>query len=113
MRTWTDSLAGGEQRPRLETNGQRRTPEQLRSLLEETCAELAAQANRRPDAEMVTRRLRDGNIRHFTRGAVLAHVATHGMHHRAQCLNMLRQLGVKPLRPSSVTEWPWMGETQS
>lgn len=29
----------------------------------------------------------------FTRGAVLAHVTTHGYHHRAQCLNMLRQLG--------------------
>ncbi|MFN0010846.1 MAG: DinB family protein [Phycisphaerales bacterium] len=29
----------------------------------------------------------------FTRAAVLAHVTTHGYHHRAQCLNMLRQLG--------------------
>jgi uncharacterized damage-inducible protein DinB len=33
------------------------------------------------------------------------HVATHGMHHRAQCLNMLRQLGVNPLPPISVLEW--------
>ena len=24
----------------------------------------------------------------------LVHVTTHGMHHRAQCLNMLRHLGV-------------------
>jgi uncharacterized damage-inducible protein DinB len=44
---------------------------------------------------------------------VLTHVTTHGMHHRAQCLNMLRQLGVTPLPPSSVTEWTWMGEEKA
>jgi uncharacterized damage-inducible protein DinB len=49
----------------------------------------------------------------MTRGAVLAHVTTHGTHHRAQCLNMLRRLGVNPLPPSSVAEWTWMGDTQA
>jgi uncharacterized damage-inducible protein DinB len=33
------------------------------------------------------------------------------MHHRAQCLNMLRHLGVTPLPPSSVTEWDLMGNS--
>ena len=46
------------------------------------------------------------------RAAVLTHVATHGMHHRAQCLNMLRRLDVQPLPPSSVSEWTWLGETR-
>lgn len=32
--------------------------------------------------------------RRFEIGAALVHVTTHGMHHRAQCLNMLRHLGV-------------------
>jgi uncharacterized damage-inducible protein DinB len=41
----------------------------------------------------------------FTRGAVITHVTTHGMHHRAQCLNMLKHLGVSPLPLSSVAEW--------
>ena len=41
----------------------------------------------------------------FMRGAVLMQVTTHGMHHRAQCINMLRQLGVKPLPNSSVADW--------
>jgi uncharacterized damage-inducible protein DinB len=41
----------------------------------------------------------------LSRGGVITHVATHGMHHRAQCLNMLRQLGVTPLPKSSVVEW--------
>jgi uncharacterized damage-inducible protein DinB len=27
-------------------------------------------------------------------GTALVHVTTHGMHHRAQCLNMLRHMGV-------------------
>ena len=33
-----------------------------------------------------------GKTHRFTLGAALAHVTTHGMHHRAQCLNMLRHL---------------------
>lgn len=33
----------------------------------------------------------------FRRVAVLLHVLNHGTHHRAQCLNMLRHLGVNPL----------------
>ena len=53
------------------------------------------------------------NIRGFepiscTRSAALLHVLTHGMHHRAQCLNMLRQLGVSPLPLSAVVEWMLM-----
>jgi uncharacterized damage-inducible protein DinB len=61
---------------------------------------------------MVIRRTRDGRTISMMRSAVIAHVATHGMHHRAQCLNMLRQLGVKPLPPSSVAEWAWMVEAR-
>lgn len=105
MRTWTDTLTGGEPRPRPETDGQRRTQEQIRALLEESSAELAAEARRRPLDEVVTRRLRDGRVVTLNRVSVILHVTSHGMHHRAQCLNMLRQLDVKPLPASSVTEW--------
>jgi uncharacterized damage-inducible protein DinB len=112
-RTWTDTLAGVEPRPRPETDGQRRTPDQLRSLLEESWQQLHAEARRRPLEELATRRLRDGRSVTMTRAAVLTHVTTHGMHHRAQCLNMLRRLGVTPLPPSSVTEWTLMGEAQT
>ena len=44
------------------------------------------------------------------RGVMVIHVTTHGMHHRAQGLNMLRHIGVTPLPPSSVTEWAWLGD---
>lgn len=111
-RTWTDTLAGQDPRPRLETDGRRRTPDELRAALEEAWREFAAEARRRPLDETVTRRMRDGRTFQMTRAAVVTHVTTHGMHHRAQCLNMLRHLGVQPLPPSSVAEWTWLGDTK-
>ncbi len=35
----------------------------------------------------------------------LIHLATHGMHHRAQCLYLLRQLGVRNLIEGDVFSW--------
>ena len=111
MRAMTQTLAGvAEPRPRLDADGQRRTLEQLRALVDEASAELAAEAWRRPLDEVVTRTTRDGRTLRMTRAAAVAHIATHGMHHRAQCLNMLRHVGVTPLPPSSVAEWSLLGE---
>jgi uncharacterized damage-inducible protein DinB len=107
MRVWTDTLAQVEARPRLETDGQSRTAEQLREVLAEAYDAFAAEVFRRPFDEVVTRQLMNGKTIRITRGAVAAHVVTHDMHHRAQCLNMLRQLGITPLPPSGVVEWTW------
>lgn len=111
MRALTESLAGAEPRPRLDEDGQRRTPQELLALLDESYREFVAEAHRCPLEETVTRRTRNGKMLQLTRGAVLVHVTTHGMHHRAQCLNMLRQLGVQPLPPVSVAEWTWRGDS--
>jgi len=102
MRRWGDMLAGRAQRPRLE--GTRRSPAELLTLLDEIATDFAASAKGRPVDEVVSG-TRDGKTYTFARGTVLTHVATHGMHHRAQCLNMLRQLGVNPLPPSDVIQW--------
>ena len=102
MRGWGDMLAGREQRERLE--GEQRTPQELLSLLDEIAEDLENSAKKHPTDELVTGS-RGGRSFTFSRGGVLAHVTTHGMHHRAQCLNMLRQLGVEPLPPSAVVEW--------
>lgn len=102
MRGWGDLLAGREQRPRLE--GETRSPEELLALLDELSGDLEASAAAHPVDELVTGE-RGGRTFTFTRGGVLTHVTTHGMHHRAQGLNMLRQLGVDPLPPSAVVEW--------
>lgn len=55
-------------------------------------------------AEVVTGE-RGGKTWSFTRGAVVTHVTTHGMHHRAQCVNMLRRLGDAGPWKVSVVEW--------
>jgi uncharacterized damage-inducible protein DinB len=67
---------------------------------------------RGPLEEPATRRMWDGRTLQVTRGAIPIQVTTQGMHHRAPCLNMLRQLGVTPLPPSSVAEWTWMGKAE-
>ena len=103
-----DMLAGGEPRPRIETEPQR-TAEELLALLPAVTAEFDAVAHAHPVDQIVSA-VRGGKSYSFTRGAVLTHVTTHGMHHRAQCLNMLKQLGVKPLPHSSVAEWTWLGD---
>jgi uncharacterized damage-inducible protein DinB len=38
-------------------------------------------------------------------GTSIAHVITHSMHHRAQVIHMLRQLGVSPLPEGDVFSW--------
>lgn len=104
MRSWGDLLAGREQRARLDEDECRRSPQEMLSLLAEISDDLKAAACAHPVDEMVTAS-RGGRTYTFARGGVITHVTTHGMHHRAQCLNMLRQMGVEPLPPSAVVEW--------
>jgi uncharacterized damage-inducible protein DinB len=109
-RRWTDRLAGRTPRamlhalpqyPHLPSDAKERTPRVLRGLLEEAAADLArvvAQSRARGFADVVSLEWAgaDGVKKRFTftHGVVIVHVCTHAMHHRAQCLNMLRQLGV-------------------
>ena len=109
MRNWGDLLAGRDFRPRLE--GTQRSVPELLTLLEEIAADFAASAKAHPLDESVTR-TRDGKSYTFSRAGVITHVITHGMHHRAQCLNMLRQVGVNPLPQSSVLQWMLAGEAK-
>jgi len=109
MRAWGDLLAGREMRPRLE--GTRRSVAELKGLLDEIASDFAASARAHPLEGTITRE-RGGKTYTFTRGAVLTQVTTHGTHHRAQCLNMLRQVGVSPLPASSVAEWTWLGDAK-
>jgi uncharacterized damage-inducible protein DinB len=104
VRTWTDTLAQQTPRPRPDQSGIQYSAAQLAAMFDETAGEFIAMAKSHP-LDQIVKRVRDGKEYSFTRGAVITHVATHGMHHRAQCLNMLRHLGVSPLPPSSVAEW--------
>lgn len=103
MHGWTDMLAGREQRERLES-GAERTADELLELFEEADRDFRETAAAHPIDEVVKAE-RGGQAYAFTRGGVLTHVTTHGMHHRAQCQNMLRRLGVEQLPHSAVVEW--------
>jgi uncharacterized damage-inducible protein DinB len=102
LRSWGDLLAGRPQSPRLE--GTDRTPAELLALHDELAADFSATARKYP-LDAIVERERDGKSYAFSRAGVITHIATHGTHHRAQCLNMLRRLGVHPLPQSSVAEW--------
>jgi len=102
MRVWEDVLSVRQVRPRLE--GSPRSVAELQALFDESASAFAAVARKHPLDETVVRE-RDDHKWVFSRAGVITHVATHGMHHRAQCINMLRQLGVTPLPNSSVADW--------
>jgi caffeoyl-CoA O-methyltransferase len=97
MLRWADRIDGPptELRPSIEGIA-RRTPAELLALLDAAESGLAASADRARARGLGTEFdvTLAGKTHRFTLGAALVHVTTHGMHHRAQCLNMLRHLGV-------------------
>jgi uncharacterized damage-inducible protein DinB len=102
MKGWTSLLDGREWSGRPQ--GLRSTLSELVAEFEQAADELARAASAGPLEQMFSRE-RGGKVYQFARGMVITHVTTHGMHHRAQCLNMLRHLGVSPLPKSAVVEW--------
>ena len=102
MGAWADVLSNRPVRPR--PDGERFPINQLRAMHEALCDELDRLAAARPLDETVSR-TRDGTTYNYTRAVALTHVTTHGIHHRAQCLNMLRHMDIAPLPKSSIAEW--------
>jgi uncharacterized damage-inducible protein DinB len=109
-RRWTDRLAGRTLRPPLLPIPERpdipaepadRTPDQLIELHAAAAADLAAIARQHPLETTISLKWPapdGGQLTYtFTRAAVLVHVSTHSVHHRAQCSNMLRHLNVAGL----------------
>lgn len=125
MRRWADRLTPRPIRPAIDRPprglgpGQDyrvRTPDELLELLDPAAAELATLADefRRSGPSGLESEIEialDGNRYRMTRGAGLVHVATHGTHHRAQCLNMLRRVGVLRLPELTVVDWQAEVET--
>ncbi len=103
MRGWTDvMLRADPSRPRLETDPARSIAE-MRALHEEIAAEFSEHATQGSHDEVFTPN-RGGKTYSFSRGGIMTHVTTHNMHHRAQCLNMLRHMG-QDQPQSSVMHW--------
>lgn len=109
MGFWGDLLAGRQPVPRPDESNEKFLPAQLIDMLQATHRNFEQSVRAKPFDGTVQRE-RGGKIYTFTRGSVFCQVMTHGMHHRAQVLNMLRHSGVNPLPTSSVTEWARDGE---
>lgn len=97
MRGWADDVAGPEARPWPQERKDRYTPAELGRFLDEASDYLGdmieQSRGRLHDHVHVT--FREGGPRFtYTRGVALTHALVHGIHHRAQCLNMLRRLNV-------------------
>lgn len=106
MFRWADRIADRPVRESIERVPRPRTPDELLELLDQAHRELEAVALRveregREDEPMSA----EFRPERFTRGTAIVHVLTHGMHHRAQALNMLRRLGVADLPALDAVEW--------
>lgn len=103
MRAWTDFLAKRPQRERLESSPTI-GPAEWAEMMPGLDRDLREAALSGPMNEVISAE-RGGRSYSFVRSHVIVHVTTHGVHHRAQCLNMLRHLGVPALPKSSGMEW--------
>lgn len=127
MRRWADRLTQRPIRPAIDNPPRNvglpsdykvRTPDEIIALLDPAAAELMSLADeyQREGAPLgldsVIEFALDGTHYTTTRGAGLVHVTTHGSHHRAQCLNLLRRLGVTRLPELTVVDWQSEVETK-
>lgn len=126
---WSDRIDGVQVRPSIErpppwypeeADGRDRTVAELADLADGAAAGIAAVATRARERGLggvirITLESPDGPETYsFTRAAALLHAATHGTHHRAQCLNMLRHLGVPGVSDAipdfDITDWQYETE---
>jgi uncharacterized damage-inducible protein DinB len=108
-RGWTDVLNEEPARDRLQEDAY--SLEQIRDMHDPVCDAFEQAALRRPFDTIINRQRGDESYT-FSVGGIIAHVTTHAMHHRAQCLNMLRQLGVEQQPMSSVMEWMLFADSE-
>jgi uncharacterized damage-inducible protein DinB len=109
MFRWADRIGGRTLRDSIEDRKQPFSAEelldQLRSAdleLREVADEITTRDGWGEEMEFVTP---DQTYR-FTRAAAMMHVITHGQYHRAQAVNMIRQLGEPPIGLDlDIVEW--------
>ncbi len=109
MQRWTDRLLVRTLRPSLDAPDARYSPAQLGALLDEAQSELGRAIATLSSAGRLQEPLEvvwEGRLYRFSGVTAIAHVLTHGVHHRAQIVNMFRQLGLAPLGLDlDVVEW--------
>ena len=106
MEAWTDLMCGRPVRPK--PAGAAASVEGLIGRLDAVAVEFADLARRVRDEgrwDALFADTEEAVPRMKTLGGGIAHVITHSMHHRAQVLNMMRQLGVGELIEGDVLSW--------
>jgi len=118
---WCDRIEGRPLRARIDgrtkpddtTPMTRRTPAELITLNDTACAEFFAVFEHQRSAGLLSE-ARDWTFgdqtSRFNVAAAIIHVTNHGMHHRAQCMNMLRHLGHPVNADLDELEWQVAGE---
>jgi uncharacterized damage-inducible protein DinB len=110
MLRWADRIGGRDVRESIEKTHANLPPAELRRFLGDADADLRKVAEETTAqnrwSESMTFTVPDGPTYHFSRLSAMLHVLTHGMHHRAQVLNLRRQLGLPSLELDlDVVEW--------
>ncbi len=109
MYRWADRIGDRPLRPRLEDEPRIWTPDEIITRLDACAPDLAGVIKRVVDENRLGEKMEfdapDQPSFVFTRGTAIVHVATHGVHHRAQALNMLRRLGLNDLPDVDAVEW--------
>lgn len=118
---WSDRIEGVTLRPSIEGRKPgdhdspmtRRTPGELLVLNVQACEGFARVVRTMKEGQHL------GEVRtwtfgeesfQFTVAAAIIHVTNHGMHHRAQCMNMLKRLGRPVNADLDELEWQVGGE---
>lgn len=98
---WADRIGDAPLRESFDRAGAVMTCDQLSAALHAADADLRRVAARRTDeggwSTEMELRTEEGQSYRFTRAAAFVHVMLHGAHHRAQIMNMRRQLGLASL----------------
>ena len=105
---WTDRLRGAEPLSLPEHTGREYSVQELISIHDAASADLQSVALEMIEGGRAGERIEmrwSSQRRLITVATVLTHVVTHGTHHRAQVLNMLRHLGVSPLPEIDPIDW--------
>ncbi|MBL8990013.1 MAG: DinB family protein [Phycisphaerae bacterium] len=119
MLRWSDRIAGRTLRPSIEGRAPgdraapitRRSPEQLMALAEQAGDDFAEVVrSQRPHLVEVRNWTFGDRTYRFNVAAAIIHVTNHGMHHRAQCMNMLKRLGRPVNADLDELEWQIAGE---
>lgn len=102
---WTDQMKGGEVRSRPASNASLALLKQRQAAAAAEFFQVAREIADRGRLDETFLDALDDPPQEKSLGGVIVHIATHGMHHRAQLLYMMRRLGVEGLPEGDALSW--------